>query len=179
MTQVLPDLADIGILSLEAETVFTRDVEIVNDLIADKTLTAQQNVVIGGNLVLMETRTGDHEQSYVLEGVIEDLSAGDGIYMIAPTGGDGYISAIRVVLLSALSGGAAVLDSTVDGNAIPATEDIDVANGSPGDVSVNNGSFTAATTNNDVNEGSVIRVYPSTPGGSAARLSVQVEIIRT
>jgi len=177
---IQPDLADIGIFTLASQNVFTRDVEFSGDVKHEGDLNGV-NVTVTGDITILQARTNPVAgiDSMVLSAVLLDLSATVGVYFVTPTNFvTGYVSKVRATLREALSASDAVLRTTVAAVALDSAYDCTVAYGSPGDV-FESAAIPDAAVGNNLAPGTIIRVYPSTPGGSAASCWVQVEITRT
>ena len=175
------ELAAAGIITLDDKTVFTKDVQISEDMIIEGGLSVTGSITVDGSMFVAGNITGDFTAKYVLEEVIDDLSAAGGIYVAVPSDGGGYVSRVRTVLQGALASSDAVLSTNVNGGTdIGASYDITIAysGSAAGDVD-DSGAIPESEPNNAVAAGNYIRVYPSTPGGSAAAARVQIEITRT
>jgi len=175
------ELARAGIVTLLNSTIFTKDVQFSEDVIADGAMTIGDDVTVDGNLNVAGTISGTIVSSYTLDLLITDLSAAGGAYAVIPTGGAGYVSRVRTVLLGALGVSDAVLSTNVNGGTdIGASYDVTIAfSGSAAGDLDDSGAIPASEPNNAVAAGQYVRVYPSTPGGSAAQCRIMVEITRT
>lgn len=174
------ELARAGIATLDDETVITKDTKFNGDVLVEGDMHVSGDSVFDGSLVVSGSISGVLLDTYVLEATITALNAATGCYVVVPTGGEGYISMIRTVLLDVLTTPDAVLSAKVNTAGTNLTNTITIAfSGSAvGDVD-DSGAIPSDEGHNDVVASDFIKVWPSTPGGSASSVRVQVEITRT
>jgi len=175
------ELARAGIVTLDDKTVFTEDVQFSDDVIIEGSVNISDNVVVDGDLWVAGSIIGTISSTYVLEEEIDDLSAATGCYVVVPSDGAGYVSRVRTVLFGALGVSDATLSTNVNGGTdIGGSYDITIAfsGSAAGDID-DSGAIPSSEPNNAVAAEEYVRVYPSTPGGSAAKCRVQIEITRT
>ena len=169
-------LAAAGIIPLPDKTLLVRDANMVKDLHVKDDLILGSTLIVTGDVTVAGVLKDPFNQRYTLDFLLEALSNTASLDDIPiPADGAGFVSLVRVVLLTALTGSNATLTLTPSGTgALTQTVTVSVA---AAGIAISQ-AFTGADANNVVALTDVLRVKVSGAGGSAARARVQVEITR-
>ena len=91
------ELARAGIAVTDTEIVIAPDVEMTGDCVVEGDLGVSNDTVIEGDLTILGNVVGSLAGKYYLTFWGFDADIAGSVYVIVPTGGDGNVTAIRVV----------------------------------------------------------------------------------
>jgi len=171
------ELARAGIVTLDDETIITKDMVVAQDLNVEDNLIVGGDSTIDGDLFVSGDLTGTVIGTYYLQFRTFVVSGANDIYLVVPTGGDGNITAIKVVATVALTSADADITLNANGDASDAsitfTQTTLAAIGSVESIAV-----ASTATHIDVVAGEYIKLT-SDGGPDAGEVDGIIEITRT
>lgn len=173
------ELAAAGFIINDSEIIISKDVRFGRNLNIVGDVTVAGDNTVTGDLHVGGEITGELVGKYYLPFTAFDTSDANSIYAVVPSDGAGIISAIRYVVVTAITNADATLTALVfGGSAISPANDLVVpfSGSAIGDVAVK--LFASTLANTEVVAGDVLKLT-SDGGGDAGVINGWFEITRT